>query len=124
MHSKSLFALLSFIAFLNLFFFRSIGTFGVQVFLIGVWIFFISIGVFRDKLKKNPVFFIGNALFLTVFTLLLLQRSNPTIQLLLQLSSFYVLCVTVYHVISSSPHILALMEALMLPLLDLQSYLG
>lgn len=123
MQSFSLLVLLCFTAFLNFFFFRSIGSFGTQIFLVGFWIFIYVLSLVRNNNKHNVQLFTSTCLGLIVFTLLILTRSNPTIVSLLQLASAFLVIITLYSTISTHPHIIALMEVISIPLLTFRAYL-
>lgn len=124
MNSLSLFVLLCFVAFSNLFFFRSVGDYGTQLFFIGVWIFFSLLGILRGKVQKKPELFIFTCVGMFLITAFSLFRANETILQLLSGVSIFLILVTLYSVISEHPHIIALMEVVSIPLLTLQSYLN
>lgn len=124
MQSKHLFALLCFVTFINIFFFRSIGSFGFQLFFIGAWTFLVVFGAIKGLLEERKTFVVASGATLFLFTLLTLLKANIVILSLIHLASFFVVLFTLYVFISIQPHMLALMEIMSVPLLVLKNYLG
>lgn len=124
MQSKTFFVLLCFVAFLNLFFFRSVGFFGFHLLLIGAWSFVCALAVTRNNFQKHLPVYVGTGVCLFLSSLVGTSRTNDTVHLILNFNSLFFVSLSIYTLVSIHPHLHSLIELVMHPWLNIKNYIG
>lgn len=122
MHTQPILVLASLILFFNLFFFRVIGDFGIQLFFIGLFSYFLGTSNLQHTWKRHQAVLTIAGCLLALLTYFSLSVLNPTVQFLIHALSLFTVCATWYASISHRSIFLAAMEVFNIPVELLKSY--